>query len=80
MIHLFYQKHPIQSRGYSWFAPSMWKIWQLGKFEEASVVNARVSAAKMGFFKDGTGEGLEENIRKKMENLLTRLNPGSILI
>jgi len=76
MIHLFYQKHPIQSRGYSWFAPSMWKMWQLGKFEEASVVNARVSAAKMGFFKDGTGEGLEGEYPEENGELIDQVDPG----
>lgn len=76
MIHLFYQKHPIQTRGYSWYAPSMWKMWQLGKFEEASVVNARVSAAKMGFFKDGTGEGMDGEYSEENGETIDQVDPG----
>lgn len=78
MIHLFYQKHPIQTRGYSWLTPAMWKLWQLGKFEEASVVNARVTAAKMGFLKDGTGEGIEDEFQEENGELIDQVDPGQI--
>ena len=76
IIHLFYQEHPVQSRGYSWLTQSMWKLWQLGKFEEASVVNARVSAAKMGFFKDSTGEGIDDEFQEENGQLIDSVEPG----
>ena len=78
VIHLFDQEHAIQSRGYSWLTQSMWRLYQLGKFEEASVVNARVSAAKMGFFKDGSNTGIDGEYHEDTEgNLIDGVEPGS---
>jgi lambda family phage portal protein len=48
-----------QSRGVSRLASGMSRLRMLSGYEEAAVVNARVSAAKMGFFKksaDAVGE------------------------
>lgn len=78
IIHLFYQEHPTQSRGFSWFTQSMWKLYQLGKFEEASVVNARVSAAKMGFFKDSNNDGVESEYEEENGQLIDGVEPGSM--
>lgn len=79
MIHLFYQDHPLQSRGYTWYAQSMWKLWQLGRFEEASVVNARVSAAKMGFFKDVNNDGISGDFEEEADGTpIDSVEPGYI--
>lgn len=78
IIHLFDQEHAIQSRGYSWLTQSMWRLFQLGKFEEASVVNARVTAAKMGFFKDTANSGLDGEYHEDQDgNLIDAVEPGS---
>jgi lambda family phage portal protein len=78
IIHLFYQEYPTQSRGFSWLTQSMWKLWQLGKFEEASVVNARVSAAKMGFFKDSNNDGIDNEFEEENGQLVDGVEPGLI--
>jgi len=44
--HLFVKEHPSQIRGISWFAPSMIRLKILNGFEEAILVDARVSANK----------------------------------
>jgi len=56
--HLFVQEHPSQVRGIPWFAPSMIRMKMLSGYEEAILVDARVSANK-GLkyeYKDGVVE------------------------
>jgi lambda family phage portal protein len=57
VIHLFKQIRPGQTRGEPWLAPAIPAIKQLGAFREAAVINARVGASKMGFFKTSGGDG-----------------------
>jgi lambda family phage portal protein len=44
--HLFVKEHPSQVRGIPWFAPSMIRLKMLSGYEEAILVDARVSANK----------------------------------
>ncbi|MCX7794862.1 MAG: phage portal protein, partial [Thermodesulfovibrionales bacterium] len=57
IIHLFIKERPTQTRGIPWAASAIMKLRMLGAYEEAEVVAARVSAAKMGFFKESV-EGI----------------------
>lgn len=57
IIHLYRQLRPGQTRGEPWLAPAIPAIKQLGAFREAAVINARVGASKMGFFKTTGGDG-----------------------
>jgi lambda family phage portal protein len=57
VIHLFKQVRPGQTRGEPWLTPAIPAIKQLGAFREAAVINARVGASKMGFFKMQGGDG-----------------------
>lgn len=50
MIHLFVPEMIGQKRGFSWLAGSLSHMQHLDKYTEASVINARVGASKMGFF------------------------------
>ncbi|WP_430735162.1 phage portal protein [Halodesulfovibrio aestuarii] len=50
MIHLYVLEMIGQKRGFSWLAGSLPLLHHLDKYTEASVVNARVGASKMGFF------------------------------
>jgi lambda family phage portal protein len=45
-----------QGRGLPWMRTALWRMRMLGGFEDAAIVNARVGAAKMGFFRDPEGE------------------------
>lgn len=50
MLHLFVPLAAEQVRGVPWMYAALIVLHQLGAFEEAAVIAARVGAAKMGFF------------------------------
>ncbi len=59
IVHAFVSDYEEQTRGYTWFHAAMKQLRHLGKYQEAAIVEARVGAAKMGFFKperDANGE------------------------
>lgn len=45
--HLFIADWPEQVRGFPWMHAAMVRLWQLGGFEEAAVIHARVGASQM---------------------------------
>jgi lambda family phage portal protein len=51
IIHLFKRERVWQSRGYPWIAPVIIDAIHLQQYIKAAVVNARIGAAKMGFYK-----------------------------
>lgn len=56
MLHLYRARRVNQTRGISWFGPAMIALKMLDGYEEAELVAARISAAKMGFFEAKTDE------------------------
>lgn len=62
IIHGFKDELGGQKRGLPWMATALFRMRNVGGFEDAAIVNARVSAAKMGFiqFKDGEGPEFDE--------------------
>lgn len=48
IIHGFVPEIEGQKRGLPWLSTALWRLRMLGGFEEAALVNARASAAKMG--------------------------------
>jgi len=50
IIHAYRQDRPGQTRGVPWMVTAMTRLHQLGEYEEAELVAARVGACKMGFF------------------------------
>lgn len=55
--HVFREEFIGQRRGLPWASAGMWRLRNLEKFIEAALVNARISAGKMGFFtKTGSDE------------------------
>jgi lambda family phage portal protein len=65
VIHPFLADRPEQLRGVPWMHAAMTRLNNLGGYEEAAVIAARVGASKMGFFQtpDGTApaEGEDED-------------------
>lgn len=55
IIYGFDQEFPAQTRGISWLVQSMLRLRMLSGYEEAAVVNARVSASKVAFYKRTPG-------------------------
>lgn len=62
VCHIFLPEIVGQKRGLPWMRTALWRLRMLGGFEDAAVVNARVGAAKMGFFRDPDGDNDEEDI------------------
>lgn len=51
ILHVFLPEYIGQKRGIPWAVSALYRLNQINKFEEASVINARTGATKMGFFK-----------------------------
>jgi lambda family phage portal protein len=62
IYHHFVADRPEQNRGLPWMCASITRMQNLGGYEEAAVIAARVGAAKMGFYTspDGNGEALAD--------------------
>lgn len=62
LLHLYLPERPEQTRGMPWTHSAMMRLHNLNGYEEAAIINARVGAAKMGFFvtPDGTGKELAD--------------------
>jgi len=56
VIHRFLPERVGQKRGLPWARTALWRMRMLAGFEDAAVVNARVSASKMGFFRNLDGD------------------------
>lgn len=50
VVHLYMPRRVNQTRGVTWFSPSMWAMRQESGYTEAELVAARIASAKMGFF------------------------------
>lgn len=59
IIHGFSAELIGQKRGLPWLATGLFRVKQMGAFEDAAVVNARVGAAKMGVIEYAEGYGPE---------------------
>lgn len=52
VLHIFLPEILNQKRGLPWARTALSRLRMLSAFEDAAITNARVGAAKMGFFKD----------------------------
>lgn len=59
--HLFFRFEENQMRGIPWAVSSMLRLRMLGAYEDAAVINQRVSASKMGFLQTPDTEELDPN-------------------
>lgn len=64
IIHGFIPEMTGQKRGLPWLATGLFRMKQMGAFEDAAIVNARVGAAKMGFieFAEGMGPACDDDM------------------
>jgi lambda family phage portal protein len=53
--HWFIQEEPTQVRGYPWVHTAMRRLNDLGGYEQAAVIAARIGASKMGFYTQNVG-------------------------
>ena len=78
IIHLFVSDWPEQVRGIPWMHASMLRLYHLGGFEEAAVINARVGAMKIATLQTADGE-ISETMATGQDsagNLLNDAEPG----
>jgi len=52
VIHVFVVESIGQRRGLPWMRTALFRMRNLAAFEDAAIINARVGASKMGFFRD----------------------------
>jgi len=78
IYHLHLVDRPEQSRGVPWMHAAMSKLRNLGAFEEAAVIAARIGASKMGFFTtpDGDGTPLADESNSTTGELIQEAEPG----
>lgn len=77
MYHVFLQERAWQSRGLPWMLSATIRLKMLKEWQDASVINARVGAAKMGFFttKEGASEYTGEGQNAEGETIMD-VTPG----
>lgn len=77
VYHLFVPYETEQIRGVPWMHTAILRLQNLGGFEEAAVIAARVGASKMGFFtsEDGDGTALADGTDAN-GNLIKEADPG----
>jgi lambda family phage portal protein len=78
VLHLFIPDWPEQVRGFPWMHAAMIRLWHLGAFEEAAVINARVGASKLAILQSPNGEPPASMAtgRESEGNLLDDAEPG----
>ena len=80
IIHLYRKDRPSQSRGVSWFAPVMADLKMYDGFAEAALVEKRLTASKMGFYKKPQGEEYYGDDVDADGNVINEATPGQFEI
>ncbi|MBE0558619.1 MAG: phage portal protein, partial [Proteobacteria bacterium] len=78
MIHLYDPERTDATRDVSQMTPSMLRLKMLSGYEEAAVINARVSACKMGFYETDSGDGYQGDDKDVNGNPIQSAEPGQM--
>lgn len=78
MIHVFIQERPEQTRGVPWIYVAMARLNQLGAYEEAELIAARLQSCKMGFLTSKTDQPIDGDDEDSMGNTIIDATPGQI--
>lgn len=82
VIHLMVMERAHQTRGVPWIASAITRLRHMGGYEEATVIQARVSASTMGFIETPEGELLGDDVMNNDRvtdfepGVFKKLNPG----
>lgn len=76
IIHVYSPESASQMRGYPWLTPAMLSLQHLVKFREAVLVNARLSAIKQTYFKQGENVGYSDDEIDDYGNVSQYATPG----
>ena len=75
VLHLFMTDRPGQTRGVPWMHTAITRLNQVGAYEEAELIAARISASKMGFYTSVDGDEYAGEPDSD-GNLLMDMEPG----
>jgi len=78
MIHLYDPERVDATRDVSQMTPSMLRLKMLSGYEEAAVINARVSACKMGFYESESGDEFTGDGKDESGNPIMSAEPGQM--
>ncbi len=78
IIHVFIKERPSQSRGVPWMHTAMTRLNNLGGYEEAEIVAARVGASSMGVIT--TPDGEYPGQKDEDGNIYMEVEPGVFAI
>lgn len=78
MLHLYDSDRVDATRDVSQMAPSMLRLKMLAGYEEAAVINARVSACKMGFYQSDAGDQYQGDDKDVNGNPIQSAEPGQM--
>lgn len=76
IIHIYMKERPTQSRGVPWAHTAIIRLRQLGAYEEAAVVNARIGASKMQTIIMGEGQEYTGDSTDAYGNKIDEVEPG----
>lgn len=81
ILHCFVPERAEQTRGFPWLHSALLRLQNLGAYEEAAIINARVGASKMGFYTtpDGNGEAIADD-KDSDNNLYSDVEPGALQV
>jgi lambda family phage portal protein len=77
MVHGFLEDLVGQKRGLPWMATALFRMRNMGAFEDAAIINARVGASKMGFVQWKEGQAPEFEDGDDPTSLEFDAEPGS---
>ena len=80
IIHLYKKERPSQSRGVTWFHSVMGNLKMYDGFAEASLVEKRLTASKMGFYKRPQGEEYYGDNIDEAGNIINEATPAQFEI
>jgi len=79
IIHCYLQDRAGQTRGVPWMSNVLSRLKMLDGYEEATLVNARVAASKMGFFTSPEGDGFVGDDYDNHAPIMDAATPGSFM-
>lgn len=76
LLHVYRVERPGQTRGYSWFAPVMTALQDLGEYNDARRVQAKVGACLVAFITEL--DGADTLLGEEKPELVESLEPGQV--
>lgn len=78
IIHAYITERAGQSRGVPWMISAMTRLRNIGAYEEAAIIQARVDASKMGIIQSPTGTEYQGESKDAGGNIIHEVEPGLV--